>query len=103
MLAATALGEFEKADTQAGAKRNIKSAIEQVASRLGNTPTICRKCYVHPEILSAYLDGDRICPLKQDAQMDLSHPAALRPEEAALLALLNRRLCKDLKEIKKAA
>ena len=52
VLAAMALQEFEKFDSQAGAKRNIREAIQRVAARLGNTPTICRKCYVHPEIIT---------------------------------------------------
>ncbi len=47
-LAAQALREFTEFDSEAAAKRNITRAIERVAARLGNTPTICRKCYVHP-------------------------------------------------------
>jgi DNA topoisomerase IB len=57
---------------------------ERVASRLGNTPTICRKCYVDPEILAADLDGDQMSRLKQDVQKELANPAALYPEEAAI-------------------
>ena len=58
VLAAMALAEFERVDSKAGAKKNVTRAIERVAARLGNTPTICRKCYVHPEIvITAYLDG----------------------------------------------
>jgi DNA topoisomerase-1 len=53
VLAALALREVEAADTGAAQKKNIKQAIERVADRLGNTPTICRKCYVHPEVLNA--------------------------------------------------
>src|SRR5262249_50079035 len=54
VLAALALQEFQRFDSQAGAKRNIRDAIRTVAARLGNTPTICRKCYVHPEIITTY-------------------------------------------------
>jgi DNA topoisomerase-1 len=43
VLAAIALSEFEAFDSQAAAKRNLKAAIEKVAARLGNTPTICRR------------------------------------------------------------
>src|SRR3712207_2123254 len=57
VLAAMALAEFETFDTETKAKKNVRAAIEQVASRLGNTPTICRKCYVHPEVLSCYVEG----------------------------------------------
>jgi DNA topoisomerase-1 len=48
VLAALALQEFEGFDSQAKLKKNVRSAIERVAARLGNTPTICRKCYIHP-------------------------------------------------------
>jgi DNA topoisomerase-1 len=57
VLAAAALQEFEVFDTSAKAKKNIRAAIESVSAKLGNTPTICRKCYIHPEILNCYLDG----------------------------------------------
>ena len=43
VMAAVALSEFEAVDSEAAAKRNVRSAIESVAARLGNTPTICRK------------------------------------------------------------
>ena len=42
----------------------MRAAIERVAARLGNTPTICRKCYVHPEVLSAYLEGALLLEIK---------------------------------------
>lgn len=49
VLAAMALNELRSFDSAAEAKRNLRSAIEKVSARLGNTPTICRKCYIHPE------------------------------------------------------
>jgi DNA topoisomerase-1 len=57
VLAAVALSEFEAVNSETAAKRNIRRAIESVATRLGNTPTVCRKCYVHPEIFQCYLEG----------------------------------------------
>src|SRR6201996_9494207 len=60
VLAALALSEFEKYDNQTQAKRNMVAAIEEVAKQLGNTPAICRKCYIHPEVLSAYMSGDLV-------------------------------------------
>lgn len=57
VMAAIALLKFKPVDSVAEAKANIREAIDGVAGRLGNTPAICRKCYIHPEILSAYLDG----------------------------------------------
>jgi DNA topoisomerase-1 len=57
VLAATALLKFKPAESQSEAKVNVRAAIEEVADRLGNTPAICRKCYIHPEIMAAYLAG----------------------------------------------
>ncbi|MBV9394936.1 MAG: DNA topoisomerase IB, partial [Methylobacteriaceae bacterium] len=97
VLAAMALSEFEAVDSQARAKKNIKAAIERVSSRLGNTPTICRKCYVHPEVFNSYLDGNLIADIKQEVEEELKQDIGdLRPEEAALLALLHKRLGKEL-------
>ena len=60
VLAALALSEFKKYDSQAEAKRNVVAAIESVSKQLGNTPAICRKCYVHPGVLDAYMSGDLV-------------------------------------------
>lgn len=93
VLAALALREFETFDSQTQAKKNVVRAIESVSERLGNTPTVCRKCYVHPEIINAYLDGSMLETLKQIAEQEMTETLhALRPEEAAVLALLRQRL-----------
>jgi DNA topoisomerase-1 len=91
VLAAMALSQFEPADSAARAKRNVTAAITQVSARLGNTPAICRKCYVHPEIVSAYLDGALSLKVRQgiDAQL-------LRADEAAVLSFLRARAARDL-------
>ncbi len=103
VLASMALAEFEQVDSQAAMKKNVKAAIEKVASRLGNTPTICRKCYVHPHVLDAYLDGRLLADIKQEVEAELCEGAdTLKPEEAALLGLLSRRIGKDLKSEKVA-
>lgn len=91
VLAALALQEFEKFDSEAQAKKNIVRAIESVAEKLGNTPSICRKCYVHPAVIDAYLDGTIMEALRERAD-DLH---TLSPEEAAVLALLQQRLQQD--------
>jgi DNA topoisomerase-1 len=97
VLAALALREFESFDTQAGAKKNVRAAIERVASRLGNTPTICRKCYVHPEVLEAYAEGSLLLDIKEQVETELrENLASLRPEEAAVLGLLEARLKRTL-------
>jgi DNA topoisomerase I len=97
VMAALALQEFEAFDTKATQKKNLKEAIERVSSRLGNTPTICRKCYVHPEVLNAYIEGDLALAVKQEVEKELTEDLArLKPEEAAVLAMLEARLKKTL-------
>jgi DNA topoisomerase-1 len=93
VLAACALREMEKGASKAQVKRNVKRAVDSVAQRLGNTVAVCRKCYVHPVVLDAYMDGT-LAPTLQER---LDHQARagehhLRPEESAVLALLHRRL-----------
>jgi len=93
VLAAVALSEFEAVDSEAAAKRNVRRAIETVAMRLGNTATICRKCYVHPEILNCYFEGDLARTLSRRIERELSGCLGeLSAAEAATLALLHRRL-----------
>ena len=97
VLAALALAEFETFDSDAGAKKNVRAAIESVAAKLGNTPTICRKCYVHPEVLHSYLQGEMMLEVKQLVETELrDNLASLKPEEAAVLTLLETRLSRDL-------
>ncbi len=93
VLATMALQEFEAFDSQAQAKKNVLAAIESVAKELGNTPAICCKCYVHPEVLSSYLDGSLIEILKKRAEKELAESLTeLKPEEAAVLVFLRARL-----------
>jgi DNA topoisomerase-1 len=97
VLAALALKEFETFDTQAKAKKNVRAAIEHVASKLGNTPTICRKCYIHPEIMSSYVEGSLLLEVKNEVEAELREDlAGLKPEEAAVLSLLEARLNRDV-------
>jgi len=97
VLAAMALAEFESADNKALAKKNVTQAIERVSARLGNTPTICRKCYVHPEVVNAYLDGGLLLEVRQTIDDQLRDElASLRPEEAAVLAFLRARVAREL-------
>jgi DNA topoisomerase I len=96
VLAAMALSELEGFDSAAQAKRNLRAAIEKVSARLGNTSTICRKCYVHPEVLNSYLDGKLALELKSKAEDVLrSSLGSLTTEEAAVLALLRSRLATE--------
>jgi DNA topoisomerase-1 len=57
VLAAKALSETAGARSAADARRRIVTAVESVARRLGNTKAVCRKCYIHPIVVDAYLSG----------------------------------------------
>lgn len=96
VLAARALNEFGTFDSDVDGRRNVVKAIESVARRLGNTPTICRKCYVHPAVIDAYLDGASADVFRQRVEEELRGPLGdLSPEEAAVLAFLQQRLTSE--------
>jgi DNA topoisomerase-1 len=92
VLAAHALKDlaFESAT---GAKRNILDAVKTVCTRLGNTPSVCRKCYVHPAIFETYLEGVLSPALDRYAKRPLrAVSSALSSEERSVVKLLRERL-----------
>ncbi|MDQ6625186.1 MAG: DNA topoisomerase IB [Verrucomicrobiota bacterium] len=93
VLAAVALDAVEAFDNKTQAKKNVKAAITAVAKILGNTPTVCRKCYVHPVVLETYLSGETIEGLKRkaDAALEQNLPD-LRSVETAVMKFLQQRL-----------
>ena len=91
VLTAATLWECAPFTSHAEAQRNIVQTIERVAKRLGNTRAVCRKCYVHPFVLEAYLDSSLLRMPRPDALLATSTiPAELHPEEAAVLAVLKQ-------------
>jgi DNA topoisomerase I len=97
VLVARALREFEAFDSQTQAKQNVMRAIELVAKRLGNTNTVCRKCYIHPAVIDAYLAGSLVHTLRQRAESELTQSLdKLKPEEAAVLAFLQQWLKREV-------
>jgi DNA topoisomerase-1 len=93
VLAAVALSEFETFDSKAQAKKNLLSAIESVSERLGNTPSICRKCYIHPLVINSYLDGVTLGVLQKKTEQALrTELSKLNSTESAVLAFLQQRL-----------
>jgi DNA topoisomerase-1 len=95
VLAAMALNAQEAFENKTQAKKNIKDAISAVAKILGNTPAVCRKCYVHPAVLETYLDGAMIDGLKQKTEETLERKLGdLRSEEAVVMSFLQERLKK---------
>ena len=95
VLTAIALNAQEQFETPKQAKLNINTAIKAVAKILGNTPAICRKCYIHPAVLENYLDQKSIDGLKQTTEDALKkEDVDPRSSEAAILKFLKSRLTK---------
>jgi DNA topoisomerase-1 len=93
VLACTMLQEFEAFQSQTEAKRNVVQAIKSVAARLGNTPSVCRKCYVHPAVLDSYFAGSMIESLENQVEIEIDDSgSALKREELALMDLLRHRV-----------
>jgi DNA topoisomerase-1 len=84
VLAAIALSTAGEFETKKQAKANIKHAISAVAEVLGNTPAVCRQCYIHPIVLETYLKGDCIDGLKQGTVKEFAQPAVLKLLQAGL-------------------
>jgi DNA topoisomerase-1 len=87
LLTASALAELGVQASTRASKRQINEAIRRTAERLGNTPAICRKCYVHPGILDSYLAG-RVVP--RLALVGTRASVNLRPDERAVIGFLRR-------------
>ncbi len=100
VLACTTLCGLEAFATQTQAKKNVVDAIKHVASRLGNTPSVCRKCYVHPAVLDSYLAGTLAAFSKTRSHKRKTAGARpLMPEEDFLIRLLRQRV--DAEESRK--
>src|SRR5579872_6979165 len=94
LACALELRRYEVPQTPAEAKRNIVEAVKTVAQRLGNTPAICRKSYVHPLIVEAYEEGTLSgwLPAASAERKADDRGAALDEDEKAVVRLLQRRL-----------
>jgi DNA topoisomerase-1 len=92
VLATPALLAFEAAGSEAQARRNVAAAIEAVAHRLGNTAAVCRKCYVHPAVIDAYLDGSLQALRDRLGQPAPDQATGLGADEQAVLEFLQERL-----------
>jgi DNA topoisomerase-1 len=93
MLVAEALRKTGPAKTKRDAERNIVAAVDLTAKRLGNTRSVCRKYYIHPALIEAYLEGSVLPPLPERTwSKRKSHGPALRQHEEDVLAFLKARL-----------
>ena len=85
VLAACALGRLEPARSETARKRQVAEVVAGVAARLGNTPAVCRRCYIHPGVVDAYLNGKVV-----DRSLARIRESRMSAEEAAVLAFLRR-------------
>ena len=93
MLAAESLRAAGPAPSRRQAERNIVAAVDRTAQRLGNTRSVCRKYYIHPALLEAYLEGSVLPPLPESTWRERQPAVApLRQHEAEVLAFLKARI-----------
>jgi DNA topoisomerase I len=98
VLAVSAFRAVKYSDSKAHTQRNIVTAIEVVARKLGNTRSVCRKCYIHPAIIDSYVDGSLLNTLKQKGYRETMQSLnKLTPDELAVMAILEGRLKSDAK------
>jgi DNA topoisomerase I len=93
MLATLILKEIGPGESESSVKKNIVQTIKEVAKYLGNRPAICRKYYVHPAVLDAYLDGTLLDKLPQQFEEVAAESAhLLNGEETAMMEMLRQYL-----------
>jgi DNA topoisomerase-1 len=89
LMAATELAEMGRCEDEKQAKRNLVKAVKSVAERLGNTPTVCRSCYIHPTVLEAYSKGVTLEEFRRRVERYIRRiEPEYQPEELALLKML---------------
>jgi DNA topoisomerase-1 len=92
VLAAHTLVGLDASDTPRPSKRKIAQAVAAVADRLGNTKAVCRKCYIHPAVFDAYVDGrlrGALGTVRVSEKTKMT--VTMRSRETAVLTLLKRR------------
>lgn len=85
ILAARFFREADSPPEARGAKKELVRTIARVAEELGNTPAVCKKCYIHPAVLAAYVAG-ALRPIEEEDDED---PYKLSAEERGLLKILS--------------
>lgn len=91
VVAASTLRELGGYASETQAKRNVVEAVKAASDKLGNTPTICRKCYVHPAVIDTYMNGALLTAALGRSERRLTDgPNGLDADEAVVLALLRQ-------------
>jgi DNA topoisomerase-1 len=90
-LARSARAPHARGGPQRPTNRDVVKAIEHVAERLRNTPSVCRKSYIHPYVIASFLDGTLAAAFHHPLGPAVRGSRNLRPEELAVMTLLRRR------------
>jgi DNA topoisomerase-1 len=110
VLAAMALGACGPFRSANQAKKNIVAAVKQVAEKLGNRPATCRKYYLHPAILEAYMAGELLDSLRPAKLLlerckpcwELTSSEGLTPLEKCVMNILQKNFEQNLRELRPA-
>ncbi len=99
VLAAKAFGDVAEAASAAPSAAAVVEVVKDVAAHLGNTPAVCRRCYIHPQIIESYLDGGLSLAAGGPASRAVvTNYTSLRPEEKLVLRVLRSRLAKQRRQ-----
>lgn len=105
VLAAIELNELSSFKSESEGKKNVAQAIKEVARHLGNRPATCRKYYVHPAIIDAYVDGSLFPSFQSMKQLSPSETngatQTVRKEEQVVLQLLEQHLVQENQKVSK--
>ncbi|GAB3991698.1 hypothetical protein GCM10028807_22440 [Spirosoma daeguense] len=96
------LVELEPCESEKQSKKNVNTVLDQVAHQLGNTRTVCRKHYVHPQLLEAYECHDLNPYIQRSNRYRKTSPHGLDGVEKLLLTFLNDQVKKSVKKVAKA-
>ena len=96
VLAYRALRALAPGTDDRSSRKNVVEAVRLTSDRLGNTPAVARRSYVHPAILEAYMDGSIGGALLEAAEEQTDPPPMpdLR-EERQVVDLLRKRIAND--------
>lgn len=86
VIVAASLWDAPSVQSKKEIREQIKTAIQAAAEALGNTVTICKKSYIHPQILALYQKGELVRPSIK-ASMKKAYPK-LHVDELALVTFL---------------
>jgi len=95
MYCALALAAYDVAETVADRKRNIVEAVAAVAKRLGNTPAVCKKSYIHPGVIQDYLESGALKLVERKVHKKTAAAHALSADEQKVLAYIEQLLTRD--------